>query len=118
MKDVTTKLEKLRFSDGQHVIIPQHIQVPDAVKNVLNFGSLDASFGVRENCDRESNADFNPATDSALEETVSKLSSWSVTLVCFSFPIRQKSASQGFDVFSLLILCSHELADDCFYCIA
>ncbi|XP_048498392.1 GBF-interacting protein 1 isoform X2 [Beta vulgaris subsp. vulgaris] len=75
VKDVTTKLEKLRFSDGQHVIIPQHIQVPDAVKNVLNFGSLDASFGVRENCDRESNADFNPVTDSALEETVSKLSS-------------------------------------------
>lgn len=80
VKDATAKLEKLKFSDGQHVIIPQHIQVPDAVKNVFIFGSLDASFGVRENCvvDSESNEKieiFDPVTDSAHEETVSKLSS-------------------------------------------
>ncbi|XP_021841832.2 GBF-interacting protein 1 isoform X2 [Spinacia oleracea] len=76
VKNATTKLEKLKFSDGQHVIIPQHIQVPDAVKNVLSFGSLDASFGVRENCvvDGESNGSFNPVTDSVHEEPVSELS--------------------------------------------
>ncbi|KNA10750.1 hypothetical protein SOVF_141470 isoform B, partial [Spinacia oleracea] len=61
VNNATTKLEKLKFSDGQHVIIPQHIQVPDAIKNVLSFGGLDASFGVGENCvvDGESNGSFN-----------------------------------------------------------
>ncbi|XP_021740758.1 GBF-interacting protein 1-like isoform X2 [Chenopodium quinoa] len=77
VKGTTTKLEKLKFSDGEHVIIPQHIQVPDAVKNVLSFGSLDACFEVRENCvvAIESNGNSDLGTDSAQEETVSKLSS-------------------------------------------
>ncbi|KAL2925541.1 GBF-interacting protein 1 [Bienertia sinuspersici] len=76
VKDATAKLEKLKFSNGQHVIIPQHIQVPDAVKNVLSFGSLDANFGVRENCvNSESIENSSPAADSAHEETVSQLSS-------------------------------------------
>lgn len=87
MKNATTKLEKLKFSDGQHVIIPQHIQVHDAVKNVLSFGSLDASFGVGENCvvDGESNGSFNPVTDSVHEEPVSELSLWSVYFKSLGF---------------------------------
>ncbi|KAL9259173.1 GBF-interacting protein 1-like protein [Drosera capensis] len=40
----TLKLEKLKISDGEHVIIPNHIQVPEAVKSILSFGSFDASF--------------------------------------------------------------------------
>ncbi|OVA08274.1 Protein of unknown function DUF1296 [Macleaya cordata] len=41
------KLEELHFSPGQHVIIPNHLQVPEAERSGLSFGSFDASFGVR-----------------------------------------------------------------------
>ncbi|XP_068643175.1 GBF-interacting protein 1-like isoform X2 [Aristolochia californica] len=40
------KLEYLNFSDT-HVIIPNHLQVPEAERTGLSFGSFDASFGVR-----------------------------------------------------------------------
>ncbi|XP_042520223.1 GBF-interacting protein 1-like isoform X2 [Macadamia integrifolia] len=40
------KLEDLRFSDGQHVIIPTHLHVPEAERTGLSFGSFDASFGA------------------------------------------------------------------------
>ncbi|KAK9734967.1 hypothetical protein RND81_04G174600 [Saponaria officinalis] len=49
VEEAASKLVKLKISDAQNVIIPDHIQVPDAVKNVLNFGSINASFGVRAN---------------------------------------------------------------------
>ncbi|XP_077217604.1 uncharacterized protein LOC143851971 isoform X2 [Tasmannia lanceolata] len=41
------KLEELHFSDGQHVIIPNHLQVPEAERTGLSFGSFDTglSFG-------------------------------------------------------------------------
>lgn len=76
VEEATSKIEKLKFSDGKHVIIPNHIQVPDAVKNVLSFGSLDASFGVRENhVNSERKKNSNPAADLAHDETTSKPSS-------------------------------------------
>ncbi|XP_057529349.1 GBF-interacting protein 1-like isoform X2 [Amaranthus tricolor] len=75
VKDATTKLHNLKFSDGQHVIIPQHIQVPDSVKNVLTFGSLDARFEIKENSvNNESNEISDTAADSVQAETVSKFS--------------------------------------------
>ncbi|XP_043689113.1 GBF-interacting protein 1-like isoform X2 [Telopea speciosissima] len=40
------KLEDLRFSNGQHVIIPTHLHVPEAERTGLSFGSFDASFGT------------------------------------------------------------------------
>ncbi|XP_043691880.1 GBF-interacting protein 1-like isoform X2 [Telopea speciosissima] len=40
------KLEDLHFSDGQHVIIPDHLHVPEAERSGLSFGSFDASFEV------------------------------------------------------------------------
>lgn len=40
------KLEVLHFSHGQHVIIPNHLQVPKAERSGLSFGSFDANFGV------------------------------------------------------------------------
>lgn len=84
MKDETTKLLDLKFSDGQHVIIPQHIQVPDSVKNVLTFGSLDARFEIKENSvNNESNEISDTAADSVQAETVSKFSTRSVASVFF-----------------------------------
>ncbi|XP_042497820.1 GBF-interacting protein 1-like [Macadamia integrifolia] len=40
------KLEDLHFSNGQHVIIPNHLHVPEAERTGLSFGSFDASFGI------------------------------------------------------------------------
>ncbi|GMI66294.1 hypothetical protein like AT3G07660 [Hibiscus trionum] len=40
------KLEELHLPQRQHVIIPNHIHVPESERNKLSFGSFDASFGV------------------------------------------------------------------------
>ncbi|KAH9609480.1 hypothetical protein KSS87_002172 [Heliosperma pusillum] len=56
VEDANSKLVKVRFYQGQHVIIPDHIQVPDAVKNAFSFGSINASFGVKGN--RQKNEDI------------------------------------------------------------
>ncbi|XP_052178020.1 GBF-interacting protein 1-like isoform X3 [Diospyros lotus] len=40
------KLEELHISDGQHVIIPNHLHVPEADKIGFVFGSFDASFSL------------------------------------------------------------------------
>ncbi|XP_058114862.1 GBF-interacting protein 1-like isoform X2 [Magnolia sinica] len=39
-----TKLEELHFSNSRHVIIPNHLLVPEAERTGLSFGSFDASF--------------------------------------------------------------------------
>ncbi|KAF3783564.1 GBF-interacting protein 1 [Nymphaea thermarum] len=43
---IQKKLEELHFSDGQHVIIPNHLQVPESERSALSFGSFGASFDV------------------------------------------------------------------------
>ncbi|XWS31102.1 hypothetical protein CRYUN_Cryun23aG0048800 [Craigia yunnanensis] len=40
------KLEGLHLPQRQHVIIPNHIHVPESERTKLSFGSFDASFGV------------------------------------------------------------------------
>ncbi|KAL4185771.1 hypothetical protein AMTRI_Chr10g232330 [Amborella trichopoda] len=40
------KMEELQVSDDQHVIIPNHLQVPEAERTGLSFGSFEPSFGV------------------------------------------------------------------------
>ncbi|KAK9152356.1 hypothetical protein Syun_010665 [Stephania yunnanensis] len=47
--ELQKKLEALQFSENQHVIIPNHLQVPEAERSGLSFGSFgsfDASFVV------------------------------------------------------------------------
>ncbi|KAK9691229.1 hypothetical protein RND81_09G184300 [Saponaria officinalis] len=40
------ELEGLHVRDAQHVIIPSHIHVPEAVRTGLSFGSFDAAFVI------------------------------------------------------------------------
>ncbi|KAK8711801.1 hypothetical protein V6N13_147064 [Hibiscus sabdariffa] len=40
------KLEELHLPQRQHVIIPNHIHVPESERTKLSFGSFNASFGV------------------------------------------------------------------------
>lgn len=40
------KLEELRLQQRQHVILPNHIHVPESERTKLSFGSFGFSFGV------------------------------------------------------------------------
>ncbi|XVF71708.1 hypothetical protein PTKIN_Ptkin12aG0061200 [Pterospermum kingtungense] len=54
------KLEELHLPQRKHVIIPNHIHVPESERTKLSFGSFDASFGVtlsyvgNQECDKSS----------------------------------------------------------------
>ncbi|KAJ8498773.1 hypothetical protein OPV22_009325 [Ensete ventricosum] len=40
------KLDELKLSDRQHVIIPNHLQVPESERHGLSFGSFDENFDL------------------------------------------------------------------------
>ncbi|GMH12002.1 hypothetical protein Nepgr_013843 [Nepenthes gracilis] len=46
--EVQKELEGLNIGDTQHVFIPNHIHVPEAVRTGLTFGSFDAAFLISE----------------------------------------------------------------------
>lgn len=46
MPELQKKLEELLISNTQQVVLPNHIQVPEAGKLGFCFGSFDASFGL------------------------------------------------------------------------
>jgi len=45
-KKLQKELENLQVRDAQHVIIPNHIHVPEAVRSGLSFGSFDSTFVI------------------------------------------------------------------------
>ncbi|GER33560.1 hypothetical protein STAS_09697 [Striga asiatica] len=47
--ELQRKLEETHISDSQHVIIPDHLHVPEVEKLGFCFGSFDASFGLDMN---------------------------------------------------------------------
>lgn len=75
------KLEELHLSDVQHVIIPNHLHVPDADKLGFCFGSFDASFGIStsynstpENDQSASVSENSDVNEEAAEEHFSRFS--------------------------------------------
>ncbi|KAM7503796.1 hypothetical protein LguiB_002700 [Lonicera macranthoides] len=48
--ELERKLENSYISDSQHVIIPNHLHVPEVEKLGFCFGSFDASFGLNTPC--------------------------------------------------------------------
>lgn len=89
------KLGELHLPQRQHVIIPNHIHVPESERNKLSFGSFDASFGVTSYyvCAQESEKSSTPVSETSqvVEETVEEQAAW---LVIWSF-------CQGYDLKSL-----------------
>ncbi|KAK8621481.1 hypothetical protein V6N13_067910 [Hibiscus sabdariffa] len=61
------KLEELHLPQRQHVIIPNHIHVPESERTKLSFGSFDASFGVALNSvgGQESDKSSTPLSDAS-----------------------------------------------------
>ena len=83
------KLEELHISDGQHVIIPNHLHVPEAEKIGFCFGSFDASFGFSTGHNNIPEKDRNPTPLSETSESVEEAAEQSsrFLLFSFSFPI-------------------------------
>ena len=47
-------------SQHQHVTFPNHFKVPEAVKNGLTFGSIDACFGLATKYVNDTSGEINP----------------------------------------------------------
>lgn len=62
------KLEDLHLPPRQHVILPNHIFVPDSEKNKFSFGSLGVTFGVSGPENEKSSAPLSNVSQAA-EET-------------------------------------------------
>ncbi|KAK4846920.1 hypothetical protein QYF36_023271 [Acer negundo] len=77
-EEATSKLQKklgeIHLPQRQHVIIPNHIHVPESERTKLSFGSFDASFGVTSSIldAPESDKSPSPVSESSqvIEETV------------------------------------------------
>ncbi|XP_065873634.1 GBF-interacting protein 1-like isoform X2 [Euphorbia lathyris] len=68
------KLEELHLPQRQHVIIPNHIHVPESERTKLSFGSFDASFGARTSFISGPESDKSPTplsdTSQGIDETL------------------------------------------------
>lgn len=73
------KVEELHARARRHVIIPNHIHVPEAERTGLNFGSFTTGFGVSlvDVYDHESDKSSTPQSETSqgIEETVEEQSS-------------------------------------------
>lgn len=74
------ELEGLHVRDAQHVIIPNHIHVPDAVRTGLSFGSFDATFVIASKYSSEADTENSKSVseiEQGTEETVEEATSQS-----------------------------------------
>ncbi|KAJ6832300.1 GBF-interacting protein 1-like [Iris pallida] len=55
------KLEELKVLDTKHVIIPNHLQVPESERSGLSFGSFDANFGLSTSVVNDTESDKSSA---------------------------------------------------------
>lgn len=67
--ELERKLEESHISDSQHVIIPNHLHVPEAEKLGFCFGSFDASFGFNTSGMNGPVSDKSPSLSETSEGT-------------------------------------------------
>lgn len=82
------KVEKLKLSDRKHVIIPDHLQVPEAQRHGLSFGSFDANFQLNVLVSKDPSRDVNEQhyePSHEIDETVEHRSLRSYKLVALFF---------------------------------
>ncbi|KAK7300993.1 hypothetical protein RJT34_11847 [Clitoria ternatea] len=96
------KLEGFHLPQRQHVILPNHIIVPDSEKNKFSFGSLGVTFGVNTSyvSAPESEKSSTPLSESsqAVEETVEEQDSSqnpAVTSEVGDYPDHPESPTNG-----------------------
>lgn len=66
-EDLHKKLEKSHISDVEHVIIPNHLHVPEVEKLGFCFGSFDTSFSLGTSTNNAPEHDRNPSLSEAPE---------------------------------------------------
>ncbi|KAJ4824702.1 hypothetical protein Tsubulata_040806 [Turnera subulata] len=96
------KLEELHLPPRQHVIIPNHIHVPESERTKLSFGSFDANFGITSSFTSgpESDKSSTPVSETsepiedAVEEHAASNQSVLVTNEEGGYPDQQKAPSQ------------------------
>ncbi|KAL0444988.1 UNVERIFIED_CONTAM: hypothetical protein Slati_2221500, partial [Sesamum latifolium] len=74
--ELQRKLEESHISDRQHVIIPDHLHVPEVEKLGFCFGSFDASFGLDLNQNGVRGSDKSPPlseSSEAIDEPVKEI---------------------------------------------
>ncbi|KAI3457701.1 hypothetical protein Pfo_014364 [Paulownia fortunei] len=103
------KLEESHISDGQLVIIPNHLHVPEVEKLGFCFGSFDASFGLDMNQNGVPGSDKGPLlseSSEVVEEPVKELQLSNENELVASedteikYPDHPQSPSQGPENFS------------------
>ena len=86
-KDATTelesKLEESHISNDQHVIIPNHLHVPEAEKLGFCFGSFDASFGLNASSSNGPVTDKSSEASEEVDETIEEQSRFVIFSVQF-----------------------------------
>ncbi|KAJ8564603.1 hypothetical protein K7X08_001063 [Anisodus acutangulus] len=73
--ELQQKLEKSHISDIQHVIIPNHLHVPEAEKLGFCFGSFEASMGLGVSANSAAESEKTPSlsgTSEGIEETTNE----------------------------------------------
>ncbi|KAL8136673.1 hypothetical protein V2J09_002674 [Rumex salicifolius] len=68
---VEKELDGLHIKEAQHVIIPNHIHVPDAVRTSLTFGSFEVAAVIGTSKCSEHTSESFQVEDSAVEQDVS-----------------------------------------------
>ncbi|KAA8524895.1 hypothetical protein F0562_011318 [Nyssa sinensis] len=72
ISELQRNMEESHISDGQHVIIPSHLHVPDAEKIGFCFGSFDASFGLITSYNNDPESEKSPTPLSEISEGIEK----------------------------------------------
>ncbi|MGV7428783.1 hypothetical protein PJI19_28955, partial [Mycobacterium kansasii] len=76
ISDLDKKLEQSHISDSQHVIIPNHLHVPEIEKLGFCFGSFDANFNLNTSYSSGPENDKGPPSETSegIEATVEQSS--------------------------------------------
>nr|GEW38341.1 GBF-interacting protein 1-like isoform X1 [Tanacetum cinerariifolium] len=69
-RELEKKLEESHISDVQHVIIPDHLHVPEAEKLGFCFGSFDPSFGFNASSSNGPVSDVSSEASEVVDESI------------------------------------------------
>lgn len=115
LEDTSSKLQKnmeeLNVRDEQHVIIPNHLQVPEAERTGLSFGSFDANFdanfgtsysasyGNDDDSDKSSTplSEESQVPEETVEEPSSSISNTTPVITNEEYPHHQRTSVTSVD---------------------
>lgn len=94
--ELERKLGNSHISDSQHVIIPNHLHVPEVEKLGFCFGSFDASFGLNTPCTTGPESDKSQPlseTSEGIDEESTEEQSLRFVKICIITPRKERKFS-------------------------